>query len=304
MSKKIIAIVFIILFSITLWVFISLSGDYFYNVNLPITFSNIPEGYAVSNSSADEISISLKGQGWQLAQMTFGSNPEFAIVVADEPGTHEVTIRNALEQNRWLSSTVQINEFSPVKVQYLIEEVDEKKLPVEPNVDLQFKESFGLISDIELEPDSILISGPQSVIEKLESIKTVAKQYTALDRSVIENIVLEEIDKINYKEADRVTIKFDVQKIVDKEFQNIPVEIKNVPPSKDLIVYPEEVNVILRGGINILGTLDKSKIKVSVNFNQAIRDTIGYLIPEIEAPEFTSFVGSDPDRLEYIIHQL
>lgn len=304
MSKKIIAIIFIVLFSVTLWVFISLSGDYFYNVNLPITFSDIPEGYAVSNTSDEEISISLKGQGWQLAQMTFGSNPEFAIDVANELGTHEVTIRNALEQNRWLSSTVQINEFSPVKVQYIIEEVDEKKIPVEPNVDLQFKESFGLISDIELEPDSVLISGPKSVIEKLESIKTVAKQYTALDRSVIENIVLEEIDKINYKEADRVTIKFDIQKIVDKEFQNIPVEIKNVPPSKDLIVYPQEVNVILRGGINVLGTLDKSKIKVSVNFNQAIRDTIGYLVPEIEAPEFTSFVGSDPDRLEYIIHQL
>ncbi|MDZ7763969.1 MAG: CdaR family protein [Melioribacteraceae bacterium] len=304
MSKKIIAIIFIVLFSVTLWVFISLSGDYFYNVNLPITFSDIPEGYAVSNTSDEEISISLKGQGWQLAQMTFGSNPEFTIEVADDPGTHEVTIRNALEKNRWLSSTVQINEFSPAKIKYIVEELDEKRVPVEPNVDLEFKNGFGLISELKVEPDSVSVRGPKSLVEEIESVKTNYKNYTAVDKSIIENILLEEIDKIIFSETDRVTIKFDVQKIVDKEFQNIPVEVKNIPPSKDLIVYPEQVNVILRGGINVLGTLDKSKIKVLVNFNQAIRDTIGYLVPEVEVPDFTTFVGSDPDRLEYIIHQL
>lgn len=291
------------IFSVLLWVFISLSDEYFYNVKLPIQFTDIPSGFAVSNYSEDEISISLKGQGWQLAQLTFGSNPEFNLSVDQQPGTHTVSLRNALDRNRWLSSSVQINEFSPTELTYKIEEVAEKKLPVVPDIDLKFKEGFGLISEIVTVPESVVVSGPQSLIEDLDNIRSVRKTYSALDRSVVENLHLNTIENLNFDE-EAVKVSFNVQKIVDKEFQNIPVEIVNIPPSKNLTVYPDRVNVILKGGINVLGKLDKSEIKVSVSFNQAIKDTLGYLVPQVEAPKFTEFVDTQPNRLEYIIQQL
>ena len=286
-----------------MWVFISLSGEYFYTVKLPITFSDIPEGYAVSNYSDEEVSISLKGQGWQLAQMTFGSAPEFIITVNKSPGTHVIPLRNALDQNRWLSSAVQINEFSPEEIKYRIEELAEKKVPVVPNVTFNFHEGYGLVADTKVEPGSVLVRGPQSLIKGLSLVQTQPKIYNSIDESRIENVNLESLNNIEY-EADQVTISFDVQKIVDKEFQNILVEVKNIPPSKNLTVYPEQISVILKGGINLLGKLDPNEIKVSVNFNQALKDTLGYLIPIVTVPEFTKLVDTKPNKLEYIIQQL
>ncbi len=303
MSKKIITIVFITLFSILLWVFISLSGEYFYNVKLPINFSDVPQGYAVSDYSTDQVSINLKGVGWQLAQMTMGSEPEFMIPVSAEPGIHKVIVRNAIEKNRWLSSKVQVNEVSPTEISYKIEKRIEKKVPVKPNLQMNFKEGYGLISDVTVAPESVVVDGPESKLDKLESISTVVKNYNSLTQSKVENIPLQQEDNLEYN-TDFVKVSFNVQKIVDKEFQDIRVVVKNIPPSKNLTVFPETINVILRGGINLLGKLDKNDIKVSVNFHQAIKDTLGYLVPVIEVPKYTTFVDSEPSRLEYVIQQL
>ena len=286
-----------------LWIFVSLSGEYFYSVKLPINFSDVPNGFAVSNYSDKEISLSLKGQGWQLAQITFGSQPEFIVNVDHSVGEHKVLLRNALDQNRWLSSAVQINEFSPEEIKYRIEEIATKKVPVVPNLSLKFKEGFGLVENVIVQPDSVLISGPKSLIQGIGLVNTIHKEFNSIDDGITENILLEKIDNISLAE-DQVKIDFDVQKIVDKEFLGIVVEVNNIPPSKNLTVYPEKVSVILRGGINLLGKLNSSEIKVSVNFNQAIKDTLGYLVPTVTIPKFTKFVDTKPNKLEYIIQQL
>lgn len=286
-----------------MWVFISLSGEYFYTVKLPVTFSNIPEGFAVSNYSDEEVSISLKGQGWQLAQMTLGSTPEFIVTVDGTSGEHRISLRNALDQNRWLSSAVQINEFSPDEIHYRIEELAEKKVPVVPNVVFNFKEGYGLVADSKVTPESVVVRGPRSKIQNLAEVQTEQKTYSSVDNTKTENVNLESLANIEY-DIDRVQLSFDVQKIVDKEFQNVLVEVKNIPPSKNLTVYPERISVILRGGINLLGKLNPDEIKVNINFNQAIRDTLGFLVPNVEVPEFTQLVDTKPNKLEYIIQQL
>ncbi len=302
MTKKIVTIVFIVVFSMMLWVFVSLSGEYFYSMRLPITFSGIPQDYAVSNYSEKEVLISLKGQGWQLAQITFGSQPEFVVNVRGNPGEHKIAIRNALDQNRWLSASVQINEFSPEEIQYRIEAVDSKKVPIIPDIEFKFRDGFGLVSDVRVEPDSIVVRGPKSVVKEITEIITVKRSYTNLDNTVVENISLATLNNLQVDE-ELVKINFDVQKIVDKEFQDVLVEVKNIPPSKNLTLFPDRINVILRGGINLLGKLDKDEIRASVTFNQALKDTLGYLIPHVTIPDFTTFIDTKPNRLEYIIHQ-
>lgn len=285
-----------------LWVFVSLSGEYFYSMKLPVTFSGIPQNYAVSNYSEKEVLISLKGQGWQLAQITFGSHPEFIINVKENPGEHKVSIRNALDQNRWLSASVQINEFSPEELRYRIEAVDSKKVAINPNIELKFRDGFGLVSGIVLKPDSVIVRGPKSVVREITELTTIKKSYSSLDNAVNENISLTLLNNLQLDE-EMIKISFDVQKIVDKEFQDVIVEVKNIPPSKNLTLFPDRVSVFIRGGINLLGRLDKEQIKASVTFNQALKDTLGYLVPIVTVPEYTTFIDTKPNKLEYIIHQ-
>ena len=139
MKRKVISIVLISFFSITLWVFTSLSGDYFATVHFPVKITNTDINNAVSNASTDEVVLRLKGQGWQLAQITFGRNPEFIINSAGRRGRKTAQLRNFLESNNWLSSSIQVIEILPESIEYVIERKISKKVKIEPNINLNFK---------------------------------------------------------------------------------------------------------------------------------------------------------------------
>jgi len=94
-----------------------------------------------------------------------------------------------------------------------------------------------------------------------------------------------------------------LQKIVDKSFDELPVEIRNVPPSKELILFPGKISVVLKGGISKLGRLTNDSVKAFVDFWEIQRHEEEQIEPIIEIPPFTTLVDIKPKKLEYIIKQ-
>ncbi|MBN1301374.1 MAG: YbbR-like domain-containing protein [Melioribacteraceae bacterium] len=302
MKSKIVTISSIAIFSIVLWVFISFSADYSATIKIPVKFHNIPEGYALKNISAEDISLSLKGEGWQLAQLTFGTSHYLDIVIDETAISDEVGVRNSLEQSSWLPSSLQLMMIEPEQINYSLERINYKNVKISERIKLNFKPGYGLVSDITIEPDTIMISGPKSVIQNIDTVYTEKVTVNSLDAEYSQEITLAEIENVTFP-FKQVFVKFDVQKIVDKTFENVFVERRGVPPSRDLSLFPERVDVILRGGIKMLGRLDNSSVKLFVNFSQAIEDTLGFLEPQIKIPLFTSLIDIRPKRLDYIIKQ-
>lgn len=302
MKSKIISIVFITFFSIVLWVFVSFSGEFFTTLKFPVKVTGIPEGKSLSNQSAKEITLNLKGQGWQLAQLTFGRNPDFIVKANSSSGKQSLSLRNEIDANAWISSSLQVLEIEPDRIDLNVEPNTSKTVYIEPQIDMTFKSNYGLVSDIKLSPDSVKISGPESIIAKTEKVYTESKSFDGTDKIITETVALQKINFVTLS-IENTNIEFDVQKIVDKTFENILVDIKNLPPSRQLLLFPAKINVVLRGGINILGKLNNDDIKAYVNYNQALYDTLGAIEPHIEFPEFTTVIDKKPRKLEYIIKQ-
>jgi len=64
MKRKIITISLVTAFSILLWAFVTFSGAFSITMNLPVRVINVPEKYAVSHISTNEVTVNIKGQGW------------------------------------------------------------------------------------------------------------------------------------------------------------------------------------------------------------------------------------------------
>jgi YbbR domain-containing protein len=300
MERKIITISLIVSFSILLWVFVSFSEDFSITLNLPTQVIAIPENNSVSSVSSDEVTISIKGQGWQLAQHTLGRDPKFFIPCPTEKGTQEVSARNVIHANTWLSTSLQLVEISPEKIKITVEPTKTKKVEIIPVVSLTFKPGYGLVSPILIEPDSVEITGPKSLVEEINIINTENKIITKLESetSLILNI---ENPKYLLTNISECKISFDVQKIVDKTFEDLDVQTLKIPSRYELILLPNKINVVIRGGIIQLSKMKKEDLNVFVKFEQALNDTGGAIEPIIEIPEFTSLVDIKPNRLEYII---
>jgi hypothetical protein len=300
MKIKAVTIILIILFSLILWGSVSLNGEYVATVKIPVTFSNIPEGYVIGETSVSEVSMNVKGAGWDILSLIFGRNNEFLIPVGRVYGKHEVQIKNSLSRNSRMTAALSVLDIYPDKVEFNVERLASKKVKLLPDVTLNYKDGFGLVSDIKVQPDSIVVSWPESQLKQIQYIKARPISFENLEQKVSKNLTFEKPEKIDMSSED-AKIEFDVQKIVEKTFDNIMVEHKGVPSGKELLIIPAKISVVLRGGINILGHLTSSDIKASVNFEDALKDNSGSIEPVVIAPANTKVIDIKPKKLDYII---
>ncbi len=302
MKPNLTTIILSTVFAILLWVFVSFSDEYTTTITVPIKFSNFKEGYTIQYQSDTDVSLTLKGEGWVLAQITMGPKNKFEISTDNKIGKQKIHLNEAFSNNPWLTSSVQIVRVNPSQIDYTIERISYKSVPIVPNISIGTKENYALVSEVKLEPDTVRISGPKSIIRKLNAVITKSIVFEDLDDKVSQRVELEPINHITY-EKNSCVLSFDVQKIVDKSFEDIPVEVKGVPPSRELLLFPSKITVTLRGGIKMLGTLKDNKIHAYVNFRNAFKDTLGVIQPTIEIPEYTKIGNVEPKTLEYIIKQ-
>jgi hypothetical protein len=302
MNPKLLTIFLVSSFSVILWVFVSFSYDYTTTFTVPLEFVNIKEGHALLSQSNSDISITIKGQGWSLAQITFGPETTFKISTNDKIGIQNYNIRASIGQNTWLNSSLQVVMISPEEVSCAIERLSYKKVPIVDNVSIGLEAGYGLVSKVRLIPDSVKISGPKSLIHVLKSIETERVEFDNSNENISTKLNLKPIKYVNF-ENNKTIIEFDVQKIVDKTFKNVKVKVVNVPNLRDLDLFPPAIDVTLRGGLQNLGIQTSDDITAVVDFNDAFRDTIGFVKPKITIPEFSTLINAQPNTLNYIIKQ-
>ena len=290
------------IFSLVLWGSVSLSGEYYTTLTVPVKFENIPDEYSVGSASVENVTLSIRGIGWQLAAL-LGRDLDYTISADFDSGSQSVYLKDELNQNNWISSNYELIEINPNRIEFAVEKVASKRVKIIPALDLNYRTNYDIVSKINLIPDSVEIYGPGSVVESTEFVETVNKSFNNIEKKFSENISLEKDKSLSYEFND-VRIEFDVQKIADKSFERIPIGIRGAPSSRKLILFPPNLTVVLRGGIKNLATLTESDINAFVTFQQALQDTAGTIEPIIEIPDYTTLINIKPLKLEYIIKQL
>lgn len=302
MKKKILPISLIAVFSIALWGSVSLSGEYFTTLKIPIKFVDLPENYAVGEASANEISVTVKAQGWELSKLTLGTGVDFNVSAENRSGQRKVLIRDEIINNSWVGGNIQLVEVNPAQVEFKVEKIIGKKVPIGSRITAGFKNGYAAVSDLKMLPDSVMIYGAQSIIRSIDTIVTESAEFKDLDANLNSVINLQEIDGVTLGN-NQCSLELAVQKIVDKTFDNLPVETRNVPHSRELILFPGRISVTLRGGINILGKMTNEELKPYVDFWSALKDESGSVQPVVDAPKYTRLISVNPQKLEYIIKQ-
>ena len=300
MKKNIHIIIISLLFSIILWGSISLSKDYYITVHFPVKIVNFHEGYTSGSTLPSKISAKIKGTGWKLLSLNLGSESEYIVSAGGDTGRKYINLYNSLSENQWLASDMEVIDLSPDTLSIRIEKMGRKKVKIDPEITLDFKDGYGLAEDIQINPESTYVSGPVSYLKNLTSIPTEQKVLKGLDSKIVDHVSLKDIRGMSYAQ-NLVSIYLDVQKIVDKNFDNIPVSVLDLPTDREVVLLPNRVSIGVHGGVNILGKLNEDQLKAYVYYKDVVLDTVGSVVPKIETPDNTSIMYVKPERLRYII---
>jgi YbbR domain-containing protein len=300
MKKNFHIVLISFLFSIVLWVFISLSNDYYTTIEVPVKIINFPSGYSSGSSMPEKISIKVKGKGWKLIALNIAALQNYVIPVGQLTGRRIINLYNYLAENQWLSSDLEVISVTPDTISFYIERISGKKVSIISALNIKFRMGYGVASPIKIEPESTYVYGPVSFLNKLEYVTTESLGKDGLDGRTTKRVPLKSIPGMTYKD-DAVIVSIDVQRIVEKSFDNLLVHIVDIPKDRNVVLLPNRVYISLRGGIEVLGKIDTAQFNAYVNYREVVMDTVGSIIPHIDIPENTSLIFIKPEHLRYII---
>jgi hypothetical protein len=300
MNKKINIIIISLIFSSVLWVSISLSNEYYTSLKVKLKIIDLPFGYAVGSKLPDYVTIKLKGKGWKLAAENLGAESDFFVSAKYDSGKINLNLYNSLSENRWLVNDIEVVNINPDTLSFNVQKIASRKLKITPGLNISYKPGYGLAQPVYIYPESTTVYGPWNFIRSLSSVSTEFTSYINADSRIKEKLNLAQKEGISY-DVSFVLLYLDIQKIVDMNFDGLPVKINDVPPDRNIVILPNKISIGVKGGIEFLGKLTSDQFKVSVNYRNIALDTLGSIVPDINMPPNLSLIYIKPERLRYII---
>lgn len=300
--KKNIAIFFsIFVFAVLLWFYISL--NLFYTVTLTVPLDvNVAKSQALASKIPSSIYVTIKGKGWDLVSLLVSENLTYYLDLTDVKKDIKINTFNAVTERLNVPHNVEILNTYPNSINISFDMVQKKRVRVKNNIRITPKEEYIIIGNPEINPDSVNITGAKSILSKIKYIPTETKKLENINESISMVVRLSDtLSNMIRIEPREVFIEYNVELSAEKSFDDLTINIYNIPSDKDVLLIPPKLKLNLRGGVEQLSQINPAEIKIGVEYDLIENDTIGYIIPEIELPIEVDIINFEPEKYQYII---
>ena len=285
-----------IVFSVLLWFFSSMSESYTKGFEIATRIDNLEEDEAFVSLPPEKVDVVINGQGLQLLQLYY--NPPNLVLDANLP---QISVQEAIA--RRLPQGVSVERTLPT---FLSMEKDArvfKKVPIQPRAEISWPATHDVVQDIVLSPDSVEISGAQSVLDEITFWPTTFFEEEEVTDSLNVAVLLADtlggLVSLGITETrlTAVTAQF------TEGNRELDVRLKDVPSMLETIALdPPNIEVKFRVPLaQFQMALDASDFLASVSYDALRDDTTGFIVPELELPEgiWLRDVVMSPPRLRY-----
>lgn len=228
--------------AILLWYFVGGEDAVEKNVLVPIEIINMPKDLIISNKFKKEIDVTIRGPRSLLLDMGKREITRQVDLSDATPGTRVVALDNKTIP---VSRGIQVLRVQPSSIILSLDKLIQKKFAITPVVTGSVAPGH-ILKDLRIAPDVISITGPQTVLSQVESLKTTAINVSGLTNSVKQQIPLDlEPAIVDLIGETSITVDLVIAlDMVEKTIANVPVNV--VIDGYLQTVAPNDVKVTLR----------------------------------------------------------
>ncbi len=291
------------LFSVFLWIYISLNNDYITIVEIPFSIK-LPATRAIENPIRSTISIEVKGKGWNIFEQIFINRSARVFVdlsnVEFTESVYEIRRTEIIRNIQYLKNLEAINVYPEfVTLQTGIIEII--KVPVNSLIRVVPRNGFTQVGAIRFYPDSIEIYGNKKVLSKINRWDTKPLLLKDLYSSL--NLIVDLSDSLSgilQLSTTKVNANITIQQEAELYIPDIRISLKGGTPPPTNKLIPPFVSILIRGGIEEILKLNPDNIIVNLNYEQILNDSTGLLKPEIIIPENLKLININPSWIYHI----
>lgn len=208
-------------------------------------------------------------------------------------------IREALSE--FFGEQLEIDYINNEALHFQFERATCKKVEVVVQNTISYRPQYMLVGDIALTPDSVMVYGKESDLNKISSVRTRVISKRSVDKSINGFVNLERIPGVRIDET-RVQYSMNVQRYVELT-EDVRVESVNVPSGRTFLVLPSSVAVTYRVPIRALNDREaNADIKLFVDYDKYAESNSSKVVPVVESSNMNIFSCElDPPFVECIM---
>jgi YbbR domain-containing protein len=288
--------------ALLLWVHVATNKTYEYQLILPLRIDHIPPGLVMVSELPTEVEIKVRATGKQLLVMTTESSTIVIDAAGFKAGSTERSVTNAEVRAALDRPPEGVEVIFPRTFFLKLEKASQKKLPVRSMINIQPAAGFALVSSPLIDPDTVLVSGPASVVHQLKNIETVPTQLSDLRASISQEVGLSLPDSLHLSVTDStVTVKINVEPRKQKTFSDIAITPPGALNLNDYDLIPSHLTLVLGFPQSKYDSLTAANVAISFTRPPSLRDSTRVAIRYI-LPGFAEILGAHPDSL-LIVHK-
>lgn len=294
----------VVLFSImgaaTFWLFRALNKSHSALISYPIEFVFNVDSTVVMNPLPTTIKIDVSSGGWNLFRRTLIFSIDPIQVELDNPS--EV---NFLTQS-FLSPIVE-DQLKGLTINYIVTDtlflsierkITKRMILKVDSLSLPLEEDHQLISNITIQPDHVVLIGPESIINSFET-----DFYITLDENNIDEdfdgrvevpIVFEDLIQSDPSE---VNVSFEVDKFKNVKI-GVPIILQNFPSNRVTTLLDSIVNVNYRVKESFKEEFSSEDFYVVLDYDFLKTDSLGVPVL-IKYPDTLRTVSMDPQKVRF-----
>ena len=289
-----------------LWVFTALNEPYTSSITVIAKYTNYPKEKVFLKPLPDEFKVVTTAKGWDLMSNYFRRKAESITIDLNDYVKSDVLITRTLQDKfeQLMPQRITVGEVFPESISLVKDVKGSKKVPVRLVQDISYKDQFGLGGDITFIPDSVVITGPASVVKGIDHVDTDVDILKNLDK-ITNNVVKlkdPEPKNLNYS-PDKIAVNVPVYQLAEKKI-TIPIQAINKSAHDTIKLIPATISIVYQAPVNKFPQIDSTQFQAIVDGSQIDTSNREPLkIQLITQPKYTYNIRLIPDYVNFIIRK-
>lgn len=312
LNQRLVIFLFFLIISTIIWYLSKLSHEYSTSLSYPIRYENSPKGKVLVGEPPRKIQLKVKAFGYTLlkCKMSAALSPieldlsKHMSQSFEGPKTTQFILTYRLRNSiaKQLGSDILLEGIEPDTLFVELTDMVEKVVHIQPIIETDFERQYMQSGSVRLDPESVTISGPKSVLDTISIVKTKIAQFRKLNQKVVKKISLVPIHQVSFSSRN-VMLTIPVEKYTEISIK-VPVLIDNQPDSVKLLFIPKSIDVKCNVVLSKYFTLKPMMFSAVVDYS-LIGNSINkkLKVKLVTVPEFVNLVDFSPKYVEYIIEK-
>ena len=298
--------------SIIFWSLIKFDKLYYGSIDIPVVYTNIPDDKLLINHPDSVLTLDVQSQGLDFFSDKYLSGDQAIYInigglnCKQENGLFKsFLLTSQISSNiaRQLNLSNKLQSVSPDSLFFVFESISMKTVAVIPDLQIDYEKQYQPYGSITIEPDSVIVYCPASVIDKVDFVKTEKielKKVKDNQEFSLKIISPDNNKKIRFSE-DEIRISIPVAKFTEGSIELPLITIDSLSGFK-IKTYPDKVLVTYLVALNDFKRVNMDMFKMGVYYrSKESLENKTLKVEILHQPPYVEIVKIDPERVEYII---